>query len=62
MVQSIVIENNGTEEWTPLKDNPDYLSLSPRIFAQSKGCRIVGMGGAAFPTHVKLFSAEGKAD
>lgn len=55
MVQCVVIENNGTEEWTTLKDNPDYLSLSPEdLRAKVKDAGIVGMGGAAFPTHVKL--------
>ncbi len=29
MVTSVVIENNGKEEWTILKDNPDYMKLSP---------------------------------
>ena len=29
MVASVVIENDGKEEWTLLKDNPDYLKLSP---------------------------------
>lgn len=55
MVQSIVIENNGSEEWTSLKDNPDYLSLpADELRAKVKDAGIVGMGGAAFPAHVKL--------
>ena len=55
MVQAIVIENNGTEEWTSLKDNPDYLALSAdELRSKVKDAGIVGMGGAAFPTHVKL--------
>lgn len=55
MVTSVVIENDGKEEWIALKDNPDYLSLSPEALkAKVKDAGIVGMGGAAFPTHVKL--------
>lgn len=55
LVTSIVIENDGNEEWTILKDNPDYLKLTPEELKQKvKDAGIVGMGGAAFPTHVKL--------
>ena len=55
MVNSIVIENNLKEEWTTLKDNPDYLNLSvDELKEKIKSAGIVGMGGAAFPTIVKL--------
>ncbi|MCL4491153.1 MAG: electron transport complex subunit RsxC [Nitrospirae bacterium] len=55
MVTSVVIENDGKEEWTSLKDTPDYLKLSPdELKGRVKDAGIVGMGGAAFPTHVKL--------
>jgi electron transport complex protein RnfC len=55
MVTSIVIENDGKEEWTTLKDNPDYMTLSAdRIKEKIRDAGIVGMGGAAFPTVVKL--------
>jgi len=55
MVNSIVIENDGKEEWTGLKDNPDYIKLSPEELKEKiKSAGIVGMGGAAFPTLVKL--------
>ena len=55
MVNSIVIENNGKEEWAALKDNPDYMKLSPdELKDKVKTSGIVGMGGAAFPTVVKL--------
>jgi len=55
MVQSVVIENNGSEEWVQLQDNPDFLSLAPEeLRTKVKNAGIVGMGGAAFPTHVKL--------
>jgi electron transport complex protein RnfC len=55
MVTAIVIENDGKEEWTVLKDNPDYMTLSAdRIKEKIRDAGIVGMGGAAFPTVVKL--------
>lgn len=55
MVKSVVIENDGKEEWTPLKDNPDYVSLPPEVLKEKvKAAGIVGMGGATFPTVVKL--------
>ncbi len=54
-VPSIVIENNNKEEWTNLKDNPDYMKLSvDELKEKIKSAGIVGMGGAAFPTLVKL--------
>ena len=55
MVTSVVIENDGREEWTILKDNPDYMQLSSdEIKEKIKNAGVVGMGGAAFPTIVKL--------
>ncbi len=55
MVQAVVVENDGKEEWTQLQDNPDYMNLSPdELKEKIKNAGIVGMGGATFPTHVKL--------
>ncbi len=55
MVPSIVIENNGREEWTSLNDNPEYLNLSADDLKEKiKAAGIVGLGGATFPAHVKL--------
>jgi electron transport complex protein RnfC len=55
MINSVVIENDGKEEWTTLKDNPDFMTLSPEELKDKvKAAGIVGMGGAAFPTSVKL--------
>ena len=55
MVMSVVVENNGKDEWTILKDNPDYIDLPPEAIKEKiKAAGIVGMGGAAFPTVVKL--------
>lgn len=55
MVRSVVIENDTKEEWIALKDNPDYRNLSAEELRDKiKAAGIVGMGGAAFPTSVKL--------
>jgi Na+-translocating ferredoxin:NAD+ oxidoreductase subunit C len=55
MVNSIVIENDFREEWVALKDSPDYMNLSAEELKEKvKAAGIVGMGGAAFPTVVKL--------
>jgi electron transport complex protein RnfC len=55
MVTSVVIENDGKDEWEILKDNPDYLKLPPDVIKEKiKNAGIVGMGGATFPTIVKL--------
>jgi len=55
MVMSVVVENDGKDEWTILKDNPDYIDLPPEAIREKiKAAGIVGMGGAAFPTVVKL--------
>ena len=53
-VPAVFIENDGsgeTEEFTP----KDWEALSPQeIIETIKEAGIVGLGGAAFPTHVKL--------
>jgi H+/Na+-translocating ferredoxin:NAD+ oxidoreductase subunit C len=55
MVNSVVIENDMKDEWTALKDSPDYMSLSAdELKEKIKAAGIVGLGGAAFPTAVKL--------
>jgi len=55
-VLSVVIENNGKEDWiNEISENPDYLSLEAEVLKNLvKDAGIVGMGGATFPTHVKL--------
>lgn len=61
-VSCIVIENNGKEEWADtVKPHPNPGSLTPEelrkvIFEAG----IVGLGGAAFPSHVKYSPVEGK--
>jgi electron transport complex protein RnfC len=55
MVKSIVIENDEQDTWAPLVDEPKYLDLDQDALKQKiRDAGIVGMGGAAFPTSVKL--------
>lgn len=53
---AIVIESDGNDAWAnEPKLNPDHLSLNPDKMIQMIGeAGIAGMGGAAFPSHVKL--------
>jgi len=55
-VTSIIIESDGRDEWAEGLNIPrDISALSPeqlRTLVRDGG--LVGMGGAAFPTHVKL--------
>ena len=52
---SVVIENDYMEEWIPLSDRMDYQALLiDQLKHMVKDAGVVGMGGEAFPTHVKL--------
>ncbi len=52
----IIIKTNGLDEWTKLpKPLPDYEELDPALVRERiRWAGIVGLGGAAFPTSVKL--------
>lgn len=53
-VPSFVIESDGKDEWVDFeKRNPSSLSKK-EIIDSIKDAGVVGLGGAAFPTHVKL--------
>lgn len=55
--ESIVIKNDGLEETAPLLDGSgeDFEKKTPQELIEIiKEAGIVGMGGATFPTHVKL--------
>ncbi len=56
MTETIVIEADGKDEWHPdIQENQNWQQTSPsEIVNAIKNAGIVGLGGAAFPTHVKL--------
>lgn len=56
MVKSIIVKNNGQDEKIEgYGEYTDYTKLSnEEIVAKVKDGGIVGLGGASFPTHVKL--------
>ncbi len=55
MVPSVVIENDKSDTWVELAGAEDYLGLSAeQIRDRIRAAGIVGLGGAAFPTSVKL--------
>ncbi|MFI3173663.1 MAG: electron transport complex subunit RsxC [Bacillota bacterium] len=56
MVKSIVVKNDGKmEEVEGLGQGKDYKTMSKdEILAAIKEAGVVGLGGAGFPTHVKL--------
>ena len=60
---SVIIEGDGSaKEWGPQNGVADLASLSPEAIREAvKDAGIVGMGGAAFPTSVKLSPPKGKA-
>lgn len=64
MMMSVVIDNDFQDTPDPSirhRDNVDALT-GPEIIEIIKNAGITGMGGAGFPTHVKLSGAVGKAD
>jgi electron transport complex protein RnfC len=55
MVPSVVIESDDSDESIALRDNPDFLGLDVDEIKQAiRDAGVVGLGGAAFPTNVKL--------
>ena len=59
LVNSIIIENDGEMKETDFHGVEDVVSLSKeQIIEKVKEAGVVGMGGAGFPTHVKLSPKE----
>jgi len=58
----IIIDSDGEERWAEgLLKKSDWKSMgADRIKATIRDAGIVGLGGAAFPTHVKLSPPEGR--
>ena len=59
LVNSIIIENDGEMKETDFQGVEDVAGLSKeQIIEKVKEAGVVGMGGAGFPTHVKLSPKE----
>jgi electron transport complex protein RnfC len=51
----IVIEPDGRDEWCEIRPTEQYASVDPvQLQAVIRECGIIGLGGAGFPTHVKI--------
>ncbi|MEG0398319.1 MAG: electron transporter RnfC, partial [Cetobacterium sp.] len=54
-VKTIVIENDGADEWVELEKIENWGGATKEeLLAQIREKGIVGLGGACFPTHIKL--------
>lgn len=52
---AVVIESDGKDEWEKMAPISDPLNAEPKVLKDRiRDAGLVGMGGAAFPTHVKL--------
>nr|WP_325204385.1 electron transport complex subunit RsxC [uncultured Oscillibacter sp.] len=63
-ILSVIIDNDGRDEVSEeiqAPANPDALSVDEMVEIV-KNAGIVGMGGATFPTHVKISGGVGKVD
>ena len=60
-IAALVITSDGEDNWVKLEapEKPDALS-GKEILGKIREAGMVGMGGATFPTHVKLSPPEGK--
>ena len=56
----IGIQNDHMDEWVPLTPLDAERAEPQEILAAVKNAGICGMGGAAFPTHIKMTIPEGK--
>ena len=55
LAPAIVIESDGLEQWTTLTPHPNYRELDPgAVLEIIRQAGISGLGGAGFPTAVKL--------
>ena len=58
----IVIEPDGEDKWFDIKPTHEYASVDPRQLQEViRECGITGLGGAGFPTHVKINEGVGNA-
>ncbi|MDD3534325.1 MAG: RnfABCDGE type electron transport complex subunit C, partial [Candidatus Cloacimonetes bacterium] len=61
MSMGIEISSDQQDQSVELHDDPDFMSLDPdELIARVSAAGICGMGGAGFPTHVKLSPPQDK--
>jgi len=54
----VIIDTDGLDTWCPLEQHEDYLNLDrEKVLDIVRSAGIAGMGGAGFPTNVKLHPA-----
>ncbi|MBF0518016.1 MAG: hypothetical protein HQK97_13060, partial [Nitrospirae bacterium] len=54
-IPAIVIESDKADEWVSFEEDPNYMERPSDVLKERvKNAGIVGMGGATFPTIVKL--------
>jgi electron transport complex protein RnfC len=61
LIESLIITSDGKDEWVKLSPpkHPEKLAAK-EILERIREAGLVGLGGAAFPTHVKLSPPKGK--
>lgn len=53
--EAVTIETDGAHEWARMEPISDPLAADPKVLVERvKAAGIVGLGGATFPSHVKL--------
>lgn len=61
LVEAIVIAPDGEDKWVELEAVTDWEKLDVKdILGRIREAGLVGMGGATFPTHIKLAPPKGK--
>lgn len=57
----VIIETDGENRWIELDPVPEYRELDPEALRERlRSAGIVGLGGAAFPAHIKLTPSGGR--
>ena len=60
---TVILESDGKDEWTELNPIGDFRQLDPMdLVTHIRDHGIAGMGGAGFPSAVKLSTKEGQID
>ena len=61
LTQAVVVESDGKMEKDPAIAPPPPITTKKELTAAARAAGMVGLGGAGFPTHVKLNIPEGKS-